>query len=94
MAAGRTVRATLPDADEAALRVLPGLDSVEVRGDTVLIHTNDSDAAARYLLTQTAARDLEIAARGIEEAFLALTGDETEPAVAAAADVRSLETSS
>ena len=47
-----------------------------MRGDTVLIHTNDSDAAARYLLTQTSARDLEIAARGIEEAFLALTGDE------------------
>jgi ABC-2 type transport system ATP-binding protein len=94
MAAGRTVRATLPDADETALRALPGIDSVEVRGDTVLIHTNDSDAAARYLLTQTAARDLEIAARGIEEAFLALTGDETEPAAAAAADVPSLETSS
>jgi ABC-2 type transport system ATP-binding protein len=98
MSAGRTVRATLPAADEAALRALPGLDSIEVRGDTVLIHTNDSDAAARYLLTQTSARDLEIAARGIEEAFLALTGDETEPAAvpdssAAAADVPSLETS-
>jgi ABC-2 type transport system ATP-binding protein len=93
MAAGRTVRATLPDADEAALRALPGLDSVEVRGETVLIHTNDSDAAARYLLTQTSARDLEIAARGIEEAFLALTGDETEPAAPAAADVPILETS-
>jgi ABC-2 type transport system ATP-binding protein len=83
MAAGRTVRATLPDASEAALQALPGVDSVEVRGETVLIHTNDSDAAARYLLTQTSARDLEIAARGIEEAFLALTGDETEPAAAA-----------
>ena len=64
MAAGRTVRATLPDASEAALQALPGVDSVEVRGETVLIHTNDSDAAARYLLTQTSARDLEIAARG------------------------------
>jgi ABC-2 type transport system ATP-binding protein len=29
---------------------------------------------ARHLLTQTAARDLEITARGIEDAFLALTG--------------------
>jgi ABC-2 type transport system ATP-binding protein len=91
MAAGRTVRATLPDPSEAALQALPGVDSVEVRGETVLIHTNDSDAAARYLLTQTSARDLEIAARGIEEAFLALTGDETEPAAAAPAAAPSVE---
>jgi ABC-2 type transport system ATP-binding protein len=80
MAAGRTVRATLPGASEAELRDIPGADSVEVRGDTVLIHSGDSDAVARYLLTRTSARDLEIAARGIEEAFLALTSDETEPA--------------
>jgi ABC-2 type transport system ATP-binding protein len=80
MAAGRTVRATLPGADEALLRDVPGAESVEVRGETVFIHSNDSDAVARYLLTSTAARDLEIAARGIEEAFLALTGDDAEPA--------------
>jgi ABC-2 type transport system ATP-binding protein len=79
MAAGRTVRATLPGAGEAELRDIPGADTVEVRGDTVLIHSGDSDAVARYLLTRTSARDLEIAARGIEEAFLALTGDEAEP---------------
>jgi ABC-2 type transport system ATP-binding protein len=78
MASGRTVRATLPDAREDELRGLAGVEAVEVRGDTVLIHTNDSDAAARYLLTQTQAHDLEIAARGIEEAFLALTGDDTD----------------
>ena len=78
MAAGRTVRATLPGANEAALAALPGAERVELRGDTVLVHTNDSDATARYLLTQTAAKDLEIAARGIEDAFLALTGDDAE----------------
>jgi ABC-2 type transport system ATP-binding protein len=77
MAAGRTVRATLAGASEAVLRTIPGADSVEVRGETVLVHSNDSDAVARYLLTQTAARDLEITARGIEDAFLALTGDDT-----------------
>ncbi len=76
MAAGRTVRATLAGASEAELRAVPGADSVEIRGDTVLIHSNDSDAVARYLLTRTTARDLEVAARGIEEAFLALTGDD------------------
>ena len=77
MAAGRTVRATLAGASEAVLRTIPGAESVEVRGETVLVHSNDSDAVARYLLTQTTAKDLEITARGIEDAFLALTGDDT-----------------
>jgi ABC-2 type transport system ATP-binding protein len=76
MAAGRTVRATLPGASEAALTSVPGAETVEVRGETVLVHSTDSDATARYLLTQTAARDLEITARGIEDAFIALTGDD------------------
>jgi len=77
MASGRTVRATLDGADEAALTAIPGADSVEIRGETVLVHSSDSDSVARYLLTQTAAKDLEITTRGIEEAFLALTGDDT-----------------
>jgi ABC-2 type transport system ATP-binding protein len=75
MSAGRTVRATLPAANEAELAAIPGADTVELRGDTVLIHATDSDAVARYLLTSTPARDLEIIARGIEDAFIALTGD-------------------
>jgi ABC-2 type transport system ATP-binding protein len=79
LSAGRTVRATLADADEAALRQIPGAESVELRGDTVLIHANDSDAVARYLLSSTPAKDLEITARGIEDAFIALTGDEAQP---------------
>jgi ABC-2 type transport system ATP-binding protein len=75
LAAGRTVRATLPGATEAELRAVPGADTVEIRGDSVLIHSKDSDAVARYLLTSTKARDLEIAARGLEDAFIALTSD-------------------
>jgi ABC-2 type transport system ATP-binding protein len=75
LASGRTIRATLPGADEAALRAMPGVDGVEVRGDTVLIHSGDTDGVARRLLNQTAARDLEITSRGLEEAFIALTGD-------------------
>lgn len=75
LAAGRTVRATLSCPDEAALRALPGAEGVEVRGDTVLVHTKDSDSVARYLLTQTAATDLEVTSRGLEDAFIALTGD-------------------
>ncbi|HEX9032596.1 MAG TPA: ABC transporter ATP-binding protein [Streptosporangiaceae bacterium] len=77
LASGRTVRATLPGADEAALRALPGADGVEVRGDTVLVHCSDSDAVARHLLTATGARDLEITTRGLEDAFLALTSDDS-----------------
>ena len=80
MAAGRTVRATLAGATEDLLRQVPGADTVEVRGDTVLVHSTDSDATARYLLTETSAKDLEITARGIEDAFLALTGDDTAAA--------------
>ncbi|HEX3490043.1 MAG TPA: ABC transporter ATP-binding protein [Streptosporangiaceae bacterium] len=75
LSAGRTVRATLPGASQDELRSLPGVDSVELRGDTVLIQARDSDEVARYLLSRTKAKDLEITARGIEEAFIALTGD-------------------
>jgi ABC-2 type transport system ATP-binding protein len=78
LAAGRLVRATLPGADQVGLAALPGVDSVEVRGDTVLLHASDSDTVARHLLTNTAARDLEITSRNLEDAFVALTSnDET-----------------
>jgi ABC-2 type transport system ATP-binding protein len=76
LASGRTVRATLAGATEQALRAVPGADSIEVRGDTVFIHSGDADKVARYLLTETGAHDLEITSRGLEEAFLALTGDD------------------
>jgi ABC-2 type transport system ATP-binding protein len=74
LASGRTVRATLPDADSAALAGIGGVDSVELRGDQVYVHAKDSDAVARYLLNETGARDLEITAHGLEDAFLSLTG--------------------
>jgi len=73
LSAGRMVRATLAGADEVRLAALPGVDSVEVRGDRVVLHTGDSDDVARYLLTRTPARDVEITSRNLEEAFLALT---------------------
>ena len=82
LSAGRSVRATLPGADEAVLRHLPGVRSIEIRGERVLIQTTDSDAAARYLLTATRARDVEVVSQNLEEAFLTLTsadGAEAEP---------------
>ncbi|HEY6797325.1 MAG TPA: ABC transporter ATP-binding protein [Kineosporiaceae bacterium] len=78
LASGTTVRATLEGADPETLRRLPGVDSVEVRGDTVLVHTRDGDGVARYLLNQTEARDLQVTTRGLEDAFLALTGHEDD----------------
>ncbi len=84
LSAGRSVRATLPGADEIALRRLPGVRAVEIRGDRVIVQTTDSDAVARYLLTATAARDVEVVSQNLEEAFLNLTADERgEPAAVA-----------
>ena len=54
-----------------------GRDAIEnQRGDAVIIRARDSDAVARYLLNNTAARDLEITAHNLEDAFIALTGDD------------------
>jgi ABC-2 type transport system ATP-binding protein len=78
LSAGRTVRATLEHADTATLSRIAGVDSVDVRGDSVLIHGSDSDEIARHLLNHTAARDLEITSRNLEDAFIALTGDDAE----------------
>jgi len=78
LAAGRTVRATLPGAQAAVLTALPGVESVDIRGEAVYVHAKDTDAVARYLLNETTAHDLEITARGLEDAFLSLTGDQDD----------------
>jgi ABC-2 type transport system ATP-binding protein len=75
LASGRTIRATLAEPDTEAITALGGVTGVEVRGESVLVHAKDSDAVARYLLTHTDARDLEITSRGLEDAFISLTGD-------------------
>jgi ABC-2 type transport system ATP-binding protein len=72
----RTIRATLPGADARTLERLPGVTGAELRGEAVVLTCSDSDAAVRALLQQyTGARDIEIAAAGLEEAFLQLTAD-------------------
>jgi ABC-2 type transport system ATP-binding protein len=77
LSSGRSVRATLAGADEATLSGLAGVRAVEIRGERVMIQTTESDAVARYLLTATPARDVEIVAHNLEDAFLALTGDDS-----------------
>jgi ABC-2 type transport system ATP-binding protein len=77
LASGRTVRATWGRPDVDALTRIGGVEHVEVRGEQVYVHGQDSDLVARYLLTETDARDLEITTHGLEDAFLSLTGRTT-----------------
>jgi ABC-2 type transport system ATP-binding protein len=80
LSAGRTVRATLTDPQRLDLSLIPGVESSEIRGDSIFLHGRDTDAIARHLLTLTDARDLEITSRNLEDAFLTLTADEETPA--------------
>ena len=76
MVGSRTIRATLPGAELQALGELAGVSKVERRGEAVVLVCSDSDLAIRELLRACPqARDIEIAAAGLEQAFLALTGD-------------------
>ena len=77
MVGSRTIRATLPGAELGALGSLPGVTGAERRGEAVVLSCSDSDAAIRALLeAHPEAKDIEIAAAGLEEAFLALTADD------------------
>ena len=75
----RTIRATLPGVGLDELGRLPGVKSVEQRGEAVSLSCSDSDAAARALLAAYPdARDIEIATGGLEQAFLHLTGGDDD----------------
>jgi ABC-2 type transport system ATP-binding protein len=70
---------TMPGVSTADLGALSGVAAVDTRGDAVLLHCTDSDRAIRALLAAyPAARDMEITGAGLEQAFLALTGDDYE----------------
>jgi ABC-2 type transport system ATP-binding protein len=89
MVGTRTIRATLPGAALPALATLPGVGGADRRGEAVVLSCTDSDAAIRALLAgYPDARDIEIAAAGLEEAFLQLTAEDADiraPAGGAAA---------
>jgi ABC-2 type transport system ATP-binding protein len=77
----RTIRATLPGAGVDVLGALPGVTSVERRGEAVVLTCSDSDAAVRALLQRfDEVRDIEIGGAGLEEAFLRLTADQEQTA--------------
>ena len=72
----RTIRATLPGVDLAALERLPGVTHAEHRGEAVIMNCSNSDDAIRALLpAYPDARDIEISGAGLEQAFLQLTGE-------------------
>jgi ABC-2 type transport system ATP-binding protein len=78
--AGRTiafsVRAPL-DGLADRLRALPGVSLVDARIDRVRVATTDSDAVLRRVLAERPdAHDVEITARTMDDAFLALTAAE------------------
>ncbi|MFE7548985.1 ABC transporter ATP-binding protein [Streptomyces gardneri] len=55
------------------LGTLPGVTSVEIRGDRARLRTDDSDATVRALAERDAIRSLEVAPVSLNDAFLALT---------------------
>jgi ABC-2 type transport system ATP-binding protein len=77
LAGGRTVRAVVPGVTAAAAGGLPGVTEHQVRGEQIALSSSDSDATLRALLAAFPdAHDIEIAAIGLEGAFLSLTSDE------------------
>lgn len=61
----------------AALPQLPGTDRVTTDGDSHELFTTDSDAVVRELVTSgTDFSELEVVSASLEEAFVALTGQE------------------
>jgi len=76
LASGRTLRATAYGVDQQKIATMPGVDSVDARGDSLIVHGTAIDDVARYLLNNTNAHDLEITSQNLEDAFMALTGDD------------------
>jgi ABC-2 type transport system ATP-binding protein len=79
LASGRTVKASLPAAERGLLAGMPPVESMDYDGGRLTVRTGDSDAVVRFLLNNTGAHDVEVAANNLEEAFVALTGDDAAP---------------
>jgi ABC-2 type transport system ATP-binding protein len=76
---GRVVSAAVPGCDERDLELLPGVTGVRVEGSRVHLSSADSDATLRALLpAYPQARDVEVVAHGLEDAFVALTSSAKE----------------
>ncbi|MFD3311703.1 ABC transporter ATP-binding protein [Streptomyces sp. NPDC058694] len=75
-AGGSLVAFDLAGAGPDGLAALPGVVSVEVRGDRARLRTDDSDATVIALAERGAIRGLEVAPASLDDAFLALTSSD------------------
>ncbi|UUU38527.1 ABC transporter ATP-binding protein [Streptomyces sp. NBC_00162] len=83
-AGGSLVSFDLAGHSSAPLGALPGVVSVEVRGDRARLRTQDPDATVVALAGLGAVRGIEVTAPSLDEAFLALTeAGVTGPTIAA-----------
>ncbi len=74
LAGGKSLTAHLPEVPESELQQIPGVKQAHrVDESRIALKCHDADAAARYLLTNTSARDLEIRAASLDQAFEQLT---------------------
>ncbi|MGW1497161.1 ABC transporter ATP-binding protein [Streptomyces mirabilis] len=70
---GNLVSFDLAGRGTEGLTLLPGVVSVEVRGDRALLRTDDSDATVLALAELGALRGLEVVPASLDDAFMALT---------------------
>lgn len=76
MASGSTITAVWsPVEGEPAPEELPGVTGVERTAARVILTSSDSDSTARALFARTAAHDVTITARSLDDAFLTLTAE-------------------
>ncbi|MFB7539528.1 ATP-binding cassette domain-containing protein [Streptomyces zaomyceticus] len=82
-AGGNLVSLDLAGSPTEWLATLPGVVSVEIRGDRARLRTEDSDATVRALAARDAIRSLEVTRASLNDAFLTLshrTRERLEPA--------------
>lgn len=77
---GSLVAFDLAEQGTEGLELLPGVRSVEVRGERARLRTDDPDATVVALAELGAIRRLEVAPASLDDAFLALTAGVTEAA--------------
>ncbi|MFE9603489.1 ABC transporter ATP-binding protein [Streptomyces hokutonensis] len=78
-AGGSLVSIDLAGRPTEDLAQLPGVRTLEIRGDRALLRTDDSDATVIALAARNAIRGLEVTPASLDDAFLALTAHELEP---------------
>jgi len=76
-AGAKRISFRLDSASEPFLLGLPGIVSVDVRGDVVQIQSSDSDATLYAVLDAGyRPREIEVGSLGLEQAFLAITAED------------------